>query len=261
MRRARLQRELLVLAGVVGALVVLAVVSFRGASGASTAAPSSARPTALAFARAYVAYLDGRVTVGQVIPVTSQVAALVRGGGAIAPRDRDGVLTLRRLNFSGVRGAPSAKASLDAGDRRHTLQAVFSLTYLGGRWRVAYLVPPDLSTILAPPAPRTQASSAARSAAARFALAYAGYREGSTRRLPAGMPYIRQQIAGGKDPLAAIQATRSQPRLVSLDALPQGPLTSVAAVIAAGGQRHSFSFVLERAAGRWQAWQFPVSGP
>lgn len=260
MRRARSKRELLVLAGLVALLVVVATVSSRGASGAASAATPSAQPTAVAFARAYVSYLDGRLTADQLTAATPQAQTMARSGGVIPARDRVGTLALRRVDFSGVHGATRAKASLVAGDRGHTLQAALSLAYIGGRWRVAYLVPPDLSTILAPPAPPNRVPPAARGAAASFALAYADYREGVTRRLPGGLPFIRQQIASGHDPLAGIKPTRSRPRLISVLALDQGNLTSVQATVVDRGRRISFGFILERAAGRWPAWQFPVSG-
>ncbi len=260
MRRANLRRELLVSAGLLALLAVLATFSFRGASGASSPAPPSARPTAVAFAQAYVSYLDGRTTAGRLTASSPRVEAIARSGGVIPARDRDGALALTRVDFSAVRGASRAKASLVAGDRRHTLQALLSLAYLGGHWQVSDLVPPDLSTLLAPPAPPNRVPRAARGAAARFALAYADYREGVTSRLPPGLAYIRRQIATGHDPLANIQATRSRPRLVSLLALDQGELTSVQATVVDLGRRISFGFILQRSGQRWPAWQFPVSG-
>lgn len=261
MLRVRSRSELLVLAGLVGLLVVVAAFSFSGGSGGSGTAPPSARPSALAFAQAYVSYLDGRLTGGRLAAASDQVEAVASSGGVIPARDRDGVLSLRRLNFSGVQRAPRAKASLIAGDRRHTLQAVFTLAYLGGRWQVTYLVPPDLSTLLAPPPPPGVVSPAAHRAAVRFALAYTALRDGAARRAPGGLPQIRQQIATGKDPLAGIPATRSVPRLVSLRALGQGTLTSVAVVVATGSRHRSFGFILQRGAGGWQVWQFPQSAP
>lgn len=246
-------------AGLLVAVVVVAVLSFRHSPAPATAAASSGRSATLAFARSYVAFLDGRATANALRPALPGVRATAMRAGVIPPADRRGALKLRRLQFSGVRGAATARATIVAGDRRRTLQTTLSLTRAGGQWRVASLVPPDLSTVYAQPGPAPEVTAAMRQAATRFAAAYVAYRERRTTRLPSGRPLIRRQIAAGRDPLAAVRPPRARPARVSVRVLPMGAVAAVAATAGERTSRLRFSFILQRAGGRWSAWQFPVS--
>lgn len=261
MLRRRSRSELLVLSGAIVLLIVIAAVTFRGSSSSPPSPAPSGRPAALAFANSYAGFLDGRSPAAGLPSATTQVKALALSGGTIPAASRAGLLTVRRLRFSGVRGARYATAVMDASDRRHALQAALTLSYADGRWEVSYLVPPDLSTLYAQAAAPPPISPAVRRAASNFTLAYVDYREHATRRLPPGLPFIRRQIAAGQDPLAGLTPTKERARLESIHGLPQGSLTSVEAVASDHGRRIDFQFILERAGGLWEPWQFPVSSP
>lgn len=249
------------LSGAIVLLIVIAAVTFRGTSSSPQSPVPSGRPAALAFANSYATFLDGRSPATALPAATSQVKALASSGGTIPTASRAGFLTVRRLRFSGVQGARYATAVMDASDRRHALQAALTLSYSDGRWEVSYLIPPDLSTLYAQAAAPPPISPAVRRAASNFTLAYVDYREHVRHRPPAGLPLIQRQIAAGQDPLAGLAPTKGPARLDSINALPQGSLTSVEAVASDHGRRIDFQFILERAGGHWQAWQFPVSSP
>jgi hypothetical protein len=98
---------------------------------------------------------------------------------------------------------------------------------------------------------------AIRRATTRFALAYADYREAATRTPPAAWPQLRSQITAGNDPLAQTAAQHSPARLRSLSFAPQqGDIAAATAVVSDRASRLSFSFVMRRVAGTWQAWEF-----
>lgn len=243
---------------VVASLAVVAEVSLRGGSSpASTTAPS-ARPAANAFARAYVAYLTGRIGAAAVPDLSPLARAQATDAGRVPVAYRNHV-TLRRLAFSGVLGARRASALLTAAAGSHTLEAALGLAYVGGRWEVSTLVPPDFPTVFSPPPPPIHVPSAVQTAARAFALAYANYRTGAAAAPPPGLASIRTQIATHQDPLAATAPSHSPARLVQLSALPQGNISVVDAVAATAGRRLSFSFIMQLAGGRWQASQFPES--
>lgn len=248
------------MAALVAVLGALAAISLRGgASSASTVAPS-ARPAANAFARAYVEFLNGRLTAQALPDATSQVKGVASSGGRV-PKAYRGKAVLHRVAFNGVLGARRASALVLAGAGSRRVEAQFTLGYARGRWQITSLVPPDFSTLFAPGAPPVRVPAAERQAAAEFALAYANYRTGAGKGPPAGLSTIRSQIATHHDPLAGIRPTRTAARLVQLQMLPQGELTVVDAVLAAGGRRLAFGFTMEQAGGHWQAWQFPVREP
>lgn len=248
------------LALIVPVLAGLALVALRGsASSASTVAPS-ARPTATAFARAYVSFLNGRLAASALPDMTERSRALASSGGRV-PVVYRGQVVLRAVSFTGVLGATSASARVIARAGRHTLEAAFALGYTGGHWRLTHLVPPDFPTVFSPPAPPVSVPPAARAAAQAFALAYVDYRTGARADAPAGLPTVERQIAADQDPLAATARTRAPAHLVRLQLLPQGQLTAVDAVLAAGGRRLRFSLILEATGGGWQPWSFPVSEP
>lgn len=253
---SRVRGELLLAGVVVVVGIVLAAFTFGSSSSSPSRPSTSARLTALSFARAYLSYLDGRVPAEQLTSATAKVQAAAAAGGVIPASERAGGLRIRGLAFQGVQGALGAKAVLTGADRRRSLRAGLGLAYMGGRWRVSSLVPPDLSTQLAPTRAPASVARSVRRIAAGFALAYADYRE-HAGPAPSGLPTIREQIRALEDPLAGLSPTGERASLVSLRALAQGSLTSVTAVVR-DRQRISFGFVLQRAGGAWRAWQFPV---
>ncbi len=252
-------RELVVLVALVAGLAIVAAVSLQGGGSGSTTAPS-ARPAATAFAQSYVQFLAGRTNAAGIQYATPAVRSLAASSGLVPPAYR-GRLTLRGLTFSGVLGAPHATALLTADAGANTLRSAFSLIYLDSRWHVSALVPPDFPTVFSPPAPALHTPPAASAAARAFALSYANYRTGAGPLPQQVLSYIRQQIAAGRDPLAGTARTRRPARLLQLAALPNGTVTAVDAVTAAGSHKLSFSFLMQLAGGRWQAWQFPETSP
>jgi hypothetical protein len=258
MRRRR--RQLTILSVLAPVVAGLALISLRGsASSASTVAPS-ARPTATAFVHAYVSFLNGRTAAWALPDATATTRALASSSGRVPVADQ-GAVVLRSVRFSGVLGATSANARLVASAGARTLYADMALAYAGDGWLVTDLVPPDFSTVFSPPAPPIRVPPAARAAAEAFAVAYADYRTGRRTQPPSGLPTITGQIAARKDPLAGAAPAGAIANLVRLQLLPQGQTTAVDAVLAAGGRRLAFGFLLEYVDGRWQAWQFPVSVP
>lgn len=256
--RQRARGELLLAAVVVVIGVAAAAFTLGGSAGAPGRPSTSARPTALAFARGYLAYLDGRASSSELASATARVVATAAAAGVIPAGDRAGEVTLRRLAFEGVQGAPRATAVLTGADRSRSLQAALGLSYLDGRWQVSSLVPPDLSTLLAPrPAP-TRAAPALQRAAASFTLEYADYREHAGPRPSNARGLILHQIATAQDPLAGLAATGVRVSLRSLQVLPEGSLATVAAVASDRGRRIGFGFILQRTGGSWRPWQFPA---
>jgi hypothetical protein len=258
MRRGR--TEFLVLVVAVPVLAGLALISLRGgASSASTVAPS-ARPVALAFAGAYVSFLNGRLAASELPDATASVRVTAASGLRV-PTAYQGKVMLRSVPFTGVLGAMRANAGLVARAGRYTLETALALTYVGGRWRVTTLVPPDFDTVFSPPAQPASVPSAVRSAAREFARAYADYRTGARPNQPSGSPAIERQIAAHQDPLAAIAHTGATARVLGLQLLSEGDVTPVDATVVAGGRRLAFTFLLQQnASGRWLAGSFPVTG-
>jgi hypothetical protein len=236
----------------------VALIASRGsASSASTVAPS-ARPAATAFAGAYVAFLNGRLAV-QALPDMTAASRTQAAEGGRVPAPYRGKVVLSGVRFSGVLGAPKASVGVIARVGSRTLEATVALRYAGGHWLLTTLVPPDLSTVFAPSNPPAAVPSAVRAAARSFALAYADYRTGASARPPAGLATIEHQLAAGQDPLASTARSRHTARIVRLQILPQGQLTAVDAVVAAGSRRLRFGFILQHDGGRWQASSFPVT--
>jgi hypothetical protein len=256
----RRRREVLiaiVLLPITGGLALIGL--HGGASSASTVAPS-ARPTATAFANAYVAYLNGRLAAAALPDMTADSRSLASSGGRV-PASYQGKVVLRAVRFSGVLGATRANAELVAVTGSRTLDAVFTLGWAGGRWQVTELVPPDFSTVFSPPSPAVAVPADVRAAARSFALAYADYRTGAKARPPAGLPAIERQLAARQDPLASTPRSGAAARVLKLQILPQGQVTVVDAVLAAGSRRLPFGFILQEEGGSWQAASFPVSAP
>jgi hypothetical protein len=256
----RRSRQLLILALLLPVLAGLALISLRGgASSASTVAPS-ARPAAAAFASAYVSFLNGGTAAPALPGATAAVRSLAASGGRVPVAYR-GKVVLRNVQSGSVLGATSASALLVARTGSQTLDAALALRYVGSRWLVTGLVPPDFSTVFSPPPPPVRVPTAVRAAALAFAFAYADYRTGARARPPAGLPTIESQIAGQQDPLAGTPRTHAAARVLGLAMLPQGQLTPVDATLAAGGHRLTFTFILQLTRGGWQPWSFPESQP
>lgn len=254
-RRRRRVRVDLLLAVVMVAVVAAALVVRRGSAASSVLAPTSARAAVLAFSRGYLSHLEGGLPASALAGATGQVRSLA--AATIPPSSRIGRLSLASLELQSVSGATSAQAQVSARDGRHSYGFELVLRYLAGAWRVTYLVPVDLATVLAPPYRPVPTPVAVRLAARRFALTYADFRERGTQVLPAGLPAIRRQLAAGQDPLATTSPTHSSPQLVALTFGPvaQGSV-AVSATESARGSRLRFGFDLELAAGRWQASGF-----
>jgi hypothetical protein len=249
--------ELLAAFAVVAAVLAAVLVhESTGTSGAAT--PPSPRPAAASFAAAYLGYLDGQAGSASLPGATARVRSLAAGGGTIPSASRAGALQVSSLQIRYVRGAAAAQALLRARDAKRSYPFNLGLAYGGGRWRVVYLVPPDLGTIDASPA-RPRASHPLLAAATRFALAYAAYRAKLTHSLPPGLPTIIGQIRTGSDPLQQTPLAAAQPHLLSLAVGPPGGgFAAATAAISAGSGTARFSFNLQQTRGAWHAWSFPV---
>ena len=254
--RARRIRLDLALALIVAMAVAAAALVHEGTAASSTVTPGSPAPVADAFSRAYLGYLDGSVALDALPDATSQVRSL--GDEQIPPAARSGPIRLTSLKLSHVAGAAEAQALVVGRDQHHEYSFEIDIRFVEGRWQVVYVVPPDLDTILAPPAHVPAPTSALRLAASRFATQYVDYREGATRTLPAALPAMRRQIQTGQDPLVATTPTHAPARLESLVVGPvaDGAVAARAMLVDAGAQV-PVEFDLEQAAGGWQAWGFP----
>lgn len=259
MRARRIRLELALVVVVVMAVAAAALVH-EGTAASNTVMPGSPAPVAYAFSRAYLGYLDGTAALSALPDATSRVRSL--GSERIPRGQRSGPIRLTRLQLSEVAGSAQAQALVVGRDQRHSYSIEIDIRFLGGRWEVTYIVPPDLTTVLAPPARVPSAPGSLRLAAARFAVAYVDYREGATGTLPASLPAMRSQIKSGQDPLAATTPSHSPARLVSLAV---GPVADGAvaarAVVADAGAPLPVEFDLERTAAGWQAWGFPEASP
>jgi hypothetical protein len=258
--RARRIRLDLALALVVAMAVAAAALVHGGTAASSTVTPGSPAPVADAFSRAYLGYLDGSVGLDALPDTTSRVRLL--GDEQIPPAARSGPIRLTSLQLSHVAGAAEAQALVVGRDRRHEYTVEIDIHFLDGRWQVIYIVPPDLTTILASPAHVPAAPSALRLAASRFAVAYVDYREGATYTLPVALPAMRRQIQTGQDPLVATTPTHTGARLESLELGPvaDGAVAARAVLVDAGAQV-PLEFDLQQSAGGWQAWGFPEGSP
>jgi hypothetical protein len=258
--RRRVRLDLLLGVVVVGA-VAAAILVHDGAASPPAIATSSPQPVVVAFAQSYLNYLDGLQAASSLPAASASVRSIAAGASPIPPSARSGRLKISALRVTYVRGALSAQAVAVGRDRAHAYGFSLALRYVSGRWSVVYLVPPDVPTIVArrsaPPAP----AAGLERAAADFALAYAGYREGVRREPPAGLSTVMQQIAAGRDPLASIAPSHVAPRLVSVQIGPAvDGAASASAVLSDRGRRLQFDFDLGQSGGQWLPAGFPEAG-
>ena len=121
------------------------------------------------FAVAYGAYLDGRVPAATLPDASASARSQV--GPPIPAAQRGGTLALAAVAQIG--GGPSYIVSLR--DRAHTFGAQLTLTATARGWVVSAVSPPDLDTILGPPARPIQppaGSGPAEQAARAFLAGY-----------------------------------------------------------------------------------------
>ena len=258
--RARRIRLDLALALVVAMAVAAAALVHEGTAASSTVTPGSPAPVADAFSRAYLGYLDGA---SRSMPCRTPRAGCARSADEqIPPAAPLGPDPAHAPQLSHVAGAAEAQALVVGRDQHHEYSFEIDIRFVEGRWQVVYIVPPDLDTILAPPAHVPAPPSALRLAASRFATQYVDYREGATHTLPAALPAMRRQIQTGQDPLVATTPTHAPARLASLVVGPvaDGAVAARAMLVDAGAQL-PVEFDLEQTAGGWQAWGFPEGSP
>ncbi len=251
MRSRGTQLNVLLAVGV--ALAVAAVFVFRSGT-SSGGSPPSSRVVAVAFAGAWLRYLDGQIPLSQ-LPDADAGVLRTANGVVIPARFRAGQLTLAQLKVSAGSGT-TASAAFGAQDQKHFFPTAISLARRAGGWEVVGLVPPDMS-ILYPPPRIPRAPSAAQRAASDFAFAYADFRAGVRRHPPPAGPLITKEIAGGQDPLAHTAATHTPARL---DSLELGPVTngtvSATAQLNDRGSSLSVLFTMQKEGGLWTASQF-----
>jgi hypothetical protein len=247
--------EWLLAAAVVVAVVVALVASTLGSGGAGGGGTApSARPAATAFARAYLAFLDGHLTASALPAATPQARA--QAGTQLPADERFGRLALGRLVLRTVFGAPAA-TGLFAGrdDRGHRLDVQIALAFRDRRWQVIRIVAPDLTTAFKPRrAAHAAAPQAARRAAAAFARAYLDWVERVSPRRPSGGPAVARQLRAGTDPLSSLHATHRRARVLALQLGPPsgGSVGVIVRFSVAGVAPQTFAFVLGRAGARWR---------
>ncbi len=156
----------------------------------SSRAPLRALQT---FAGAYGAYLDGRVPPATLPDATAAARGEV-GPPIPAPR-RAGTLAL--VAISQIAGGPSYIVSLR--DREHTFGAQLTLTATAAGWQVSAISPPDLDTILGPPAsaiPPPAGSADAQHAARAFMNGYLAwlYRHGPADAIADATPSLLTEL-------------------------------------------------------------------
>lgn len=258
--RRRVRLDLLL--GVVVVLAVATVILVQQApSSSGVVVSASPRAGAQTFAQSYLGYLDGTVPPGALVDGTAQVRSIAAGAPPIPAGDRQGSLRLTGVRVSWVRGAASAQAVVLDRDRANSYDFPIDLRYVQNAWQVVYLIPPDVTTIAARRQPTPAVPAAIKLAAERFALAYAGYRDGATHRPPSGLETIARQIAAGQDPLARAAKTGARPQPVSIAFGPvAGNVVAATAVLSEKNKRLRFDFDLERTGGAWHAWGFPEAG-
>ncbi len=241
------------LVAVAGAALAVTIFLDRTPSRSPARVMGSPRAFALTFSRAYVRFLQGRLSVNALPGSSSRV----RDIAVSAPGRISGSVVLRSTSLRYVSGSKDAQAVVSARAGGRAMPFDLGLTFVNGHWQVTYLVPPDIGTALAANRHAAQTTPQMRRAATRFALAYTDYRESATHTPPAALPALKAQIAAGDDPLAQITPDRSaaQLRLLSF-APPQGDLVAVSATLSDRGNRRSYTFVMRYAGESWQAWQF-----
>jgi hypothetical protein len=242
-------------------LIALAgvLVYHHGSASSSTASPTtSPRAAAASFGAAYLRVLGGSQSGAGLPDTTASVRAHAAQAARIPAAYRSGPVRLSSVQTRWVTGADVAQARIVGRDHRHTYLIDLDLTYSAGGWRVVYVVPPDLATILAPPRHAPTVAQPLRAAAHAFALAYANYREGASIAPPPGLPSIQGQIHAGSDPLAQTPPTHVPANLESLAFGPvQGNVVAASATLSDRGNPLSFSFNLMRTGSQWRAWSFP----
>jgi hypothetical protein len=131
---------------------------------------------ARAFANAYLAYIDGRITVASLPDATAAVRAAARAGGTVPKDRRVGALTLLALKAAaGVKHGVLVSARNRAG----TLYAQETLARTAYGWRVTGLLTPDFVQVFVKQrtatAPRPPGSASAERAARAFLGGYLPY--------------------------------------------------------------------------------------
>lgn len=256
----RVRFDAVLVALLVAVLAAVLLVSRTSNAGSVSSVPSPL-PTASAFGRSYLGYLDGIGAVSALAPATPQVQRIAADLGPIPPPLRSGSVILDTASLRYVKGTTTGSGLLSGHDRRHRYRFGISLAFRDGHWRVVYLVAPDLTMVLTPPAAAPAPSAAARTEASRFALAYTAFREGATHSPPPGLAPIAGQIRTGIDPLARTFPHHAPPTLSSVSFGPaQGGVISATAALHDAGAGVGFTFVLKQSAGRWLAWEFPQGG-
>lgn len=268
-RRVRLD----LLLGVALLAVVAAALLYHQSAATPHAGPpkTSPRQAAAAFGAAYMQLLDGRLA--DALPdASAAVRASAARGAYIPPPARAGALRLVSVQTRWVTGAVVAQARITGRDAKHTYPADLDLAYENGAWRVVYVTPPDVATILATPAtPATPEAGGAHrpgppppppaitQAATRFALAYADYRERATATPPPALPTLSHQIQSGSDPLAQLQPSHAPATAESIAVgPPSGGVVAATATLSDRGAPVTFSFNLMHVGSQWRAWSFPL---
>jgi hypothetical protein len=249
------------------ALVLIGVVAFAATTGSGVSAGSAQVPAAATakdaaadFGVAYLRLLEGTASAAG-LPDATPAVRRTAAETTIPAADRGADPTVVSVTVTSA--GTAARATVIARDARHTYPTQLALSAAGGGWVVSGLVPPDVSTILAPVRRAGPVPAAVLAAARSFAPRYVDYREGVEARAPAGLSQLRQELAARQDALGRITPTHRPAVLtgVSFGPFGNGPV-AVTATLRDAGHRLKVVFFLKRTGShaRWQPWWVEPKG-
>ena len=201
------------------------------------------------FVVSYASYLDGLLPVGRLRYASVTAREQASSGGRIPEALRDGGLRVASIRSTGT--AYSAQVSVVLANRSESYP--FSVQLLGELgWRVAQIVPPDLTIdqhtkpVAGPPIPHT-----GQAAADRFATGYVRYRAGRGRLACVTCAAVRE-ASGGQDPLGGRTVPAGVVRLLRVRFGPlEGDEFAVTATVVVGGWAVRFSFLMLHTGRGW----------
>ncbi len=216
----------------------------------TTSAPPAPLQVLRTFAVAYGAYLDGRVPATTLPDASASARSQV--GSPIPAARRSGTLAL--VAVAQIGGGPSYIVSLR--DRAHTFGAQLTLTATARGWVVSAVSPPDLDTILGPPArpiPPPAGSGPAEQAAHAFLAGYLTwlYGHGPADAIADATSSLRARLkANPPNVPPAFQSRHGRLVALGLKSAPGGAWTGYASVTD-GQETYELTVTVVNQNGRW----------
>lgn len=210
------------------------------------------------FAGAYAAYLNG----GPATPLAD--ASITANGeahqdGRIPAQFRDGILHVSSESPL-ISTCCSAQQTVVLANRQESYP--FTVTVLDDGphgWQVASVVPVDLAMDRhTQPVRGFSLPGAAKRAAKRFAVAYAGYKAGAgSGPVKLMTSAVATAITNGQDSLAGQELPHQAAALTGISfGPPTGNKFAATATVTVGSSRQQFSYLMTLSAGRWLAAAF-----